>query len=145
MRPLCQVCFLLFNSEELRERRIRSGRSTKLREVILHWCFGGSIHVDWYVRQNKGYTFNCDDCVDKQIICCKEFRLDVSDNHTMEVLKDILSGNAATVKVKNQPPAYLKPMPWLFISNHHNFHRDNIPYNSWPARLYQYEFQVYSG
>lgn len=74
-----------------------------------------------YVRPNVGYTFNFDDCFEKQIICCEEFRLDKSDHHTIGTLKDILSGNAATVKVKNSKPAVLKPAPWLFIPNHRNF------------------------
>lgn len=82
-----------------------------------------------YVRPNAGYSFNFDDCVDKQIVLCEEFFMERSDYHTIETLKDILSSNAATVKIKNQKPATLKPVPWMFLSNNNNFPTDDGPAN----------------
>lgn len=79
-----------------------------------------------FVRPNSGYTFNFDDCVNKQIIVCDEFCIDRSDTHTKETLKDCLSG---TVKIKGQKPSILKPMPWLFTSHDQHFPTDDSPEN----------------
>lgn len=95
-----------------------------------------------YVRPNAGYCFNFDDCVGKQIVLCEEFYLEKTDNHTIETLKDILSGNAATVKIKNHKPATLKPVPWMFLSNHLNFPVDT-PSNPWSERLCRLEVRIW--
>lgn len=83
-----------------------------------------------YVRPNSGYTFNFDDCVSKQVIVCDEFCV---DSHT----KDCLSGSPATVKIKGQKPAVLKPMLWLFMSNERHFPLDDTHDNPWNSRLYR--------
>lgn len=99
-----------------------------------------------FMRPNVGYTFNFDDCVGKQIVRCEEFFLDKSDFFTIETLKDVLSGNPATVKIKNMKSMSLKPTPWLFISNHQNFpFADTSPDNPWPERFYHCETKVYNG
>lgn len=95
-----------------------------------------------YVRPNAGYSFNFDDCVDKRVVLCEEFFMERSDHHTIETLKDILSGNAVTVKIKNPKPATLKPVSWMFLSNHKNF-PDDDPANPWTARLYRLDVRVY--
>lgn len=97
-----------------------------------------------YVPPNSGYTFNFDGCVNKQIILCEEFFVEKSDKHSIETIKDVLSGNAATVKIKNKSPACLKPTPWIFVSNEHNFRRDERIDNPWRTRLYQCDVREFT-
>lgn len=75
---------------------------------------------------------------------CEEFMMDRSDRHSIETLKDILSGNAAVVKIKNSKPAVLKPVPWIFSSKDPNFNYVNTMEKPWPARLHHYEVKVYT-
>lgn len=108
----------------------------------------GSLHdvfmLIGYVRPNAGYTFNFDSCLDKQIVVCEEFLIEKSDHHTIETIKDILSGNPDTIKVKLRESQILKPVPRLFISNHKNFDF-NADNNPWKTRLYHRDVVEYDG
>lgn len=65
-----------------------------------------------YFRQVKGYTFNFDCVVGKQIICAEEFFLDQEkDHHTLETQKDMLSGNVCVVNYKQIPSVNVTHVP----------------------------------
>lgn len=96
----------------------------------------------WQVR---GYTFNFDTVVGKQIICAEEFFLDKEkDHHTLETLKDMLSGNVAVVNYKNYPSLNVSSVPWLFLTNNDNFDINNTsPENPFNSRLYRLRVKPY--
>lgn len=95
------------------------------------------------VRPNAGYTFNFDNAFEKQVVMCDEFFLEKSDQNSIETLKDILSGNPSTIKVKHKDAQILKTAPWIFISNHVNF--DFVSRETpWESRFYHHTVKEYT-
>lgn len=91
----------------------------------------------------KGYTFNWNDCFDKQLIVGEEFTFDKDDKHTIETLKELLSGNNVKLNKKHGHPRLCYAMPMLFITNHQPFVPDEeTGENPWTSRLYEYETKV---
>lgn len=83
---------------------------------------------------------------DKVIVLAEEFYLDPKDQETTDLLKDVLSGYMALIRIKNKQSCTISNAPWLFLSNNDNFDIGNQtnsnPFNS---RLYRYQVRFFTG
>lgn len=83
--------------------------------------------------------------LDKVIVLAEEFYLDPKDQETTDLLKDVLSGLMALIRIKYGASCTIANAPWLFLSNNDNFDIANTTNsNPFNTRLYRYQVKYFS-